>query len=356
MCRGVVVVYGCRHKEVSQVYMCKTAFTSQQNSAGWASILYCFTGTEPRRKCGQTETERQFVDEPCLSCSRALTRSQSLPNSSQLGPSASVHLHSSLSGGVAPRAYMPMPMPEPMMLVGPSPSPFTAPRIQGKVKAAHLEPARPQKALLATVPSSSRAVPTPTAAPLPPSGRRSSPPVRPPRSPLSASTSLYPLVAPRPVRPPRPHPSMSPLPLPGQVAHGRSNSLPHIASNSGASQLPRTRPAVASSSSQSLPRYASSTSQSQLRSSYTSTPYRPSPLTQRPATIGIAPGRAGDSRPQKADKSLGKGSAAKAKFTPSTRVAPRHGIVTRISTALRTPKSTDSFACADAHRIERGGQ
>ncbi|CAK7268390.1 hypothetical protein SEPCBS57363_003069 [Sporothrix epigloea] len=241
------------------------------------------------------------------------------------------------------------------MMVGPSSSPFTAPAIQGNVEAAYLEPTRPQKALLVTIPSSSRVVPTPKAAPLPPSARRSCPPVRPPRSPLSASTSLYPFVDPRPVRPPRPHPSLSPLPLPGQVSHGRSNSLPHVASSSGASQLPRPRPAMAFPSSQSLPRYASSTSQSQLRSSYTSTPHRPSPLTQRPVTTGTAPGRASGSRPQKADKGKGTGSAAKT-FTPSTRTAPRHGIVSRISTALRTPKSTDSFACADAHRIERNGQ
>ncbi|CAK7263167.1 hypothetical protein SEPCBS119000_000344 [Sporothrix epigloea] len=343
MCRGVVTVYGCQHKEVSQVHMCQTAYASQNGSGAWASLVYCFTRVEPRRKCGQTVTERRFVDEPCLLCSRAPSRPQSLPDSSRSGNPLSVRPHPPLSNAVAPRAYKP----EPTLTGAQSSSPSTATGKNGKEKVSAPNPGRSGNALLASVPSSSRAVPPPKALTSPSSARRATPPVRPRRPAFSE-----PFEVPLPVRPPRPPPSLLPLPLTGppRMAHSRSNSLPVASSSRGTPQQARSRPAVATSSSQSLRRYDSPTTQSRLRSS-AATPQRPSPLPLRPVTTGITSGRTSSSRAQKLEK--GKGSSAKSSATPTRKVA-HVGLVSRISSALRTAKSTESFACVEAHRIERG--
>ncbi|CAK7244872.1 MAG: hypothetical protein STHCBS139747_006434 [Sporothrix thermara] len=425
MCRGVVNVYSCRHREVGQVYLCHKAYAAQRNAGIWASVVYCFTHIEPRRKCGQTATERRYVGEPCWSCktgiSQPLPRSQNPSSSSsfsslhnfpqqvplrsspqphpqqqqQPSPSSALHVrprsHSPPSGGVAPQAYMP----EPMMTLGPAsscsfstPSAATSAKDKGKARAVSPHLTRPQPALLISTntsssSSSSRGAPTPQVISIPSvslhssSARRAPPPSRPPRSPPLSSTSLNafePRRPVRPARPPRPHPSQSPFPLPGSSPPGprggsRSSSLASDNNNNnnnnnnnssssrsiGVPPLTRPRPTFSSGPPRSLPRFAAATSQSQSRSrSHTShaasATRRPSPLALQPMTHGHG---SASGRPQHTRNLRGSSSMSS---PASTRHPARHGIVSRISSALRSPKSTESFACAEARRVERGAQ
>ncbi|CAK7226100.1 hypothetical protein SCUCBS95973_006085 [Sporothrix curviconia] len=305
----------------------------------WASLVYCFMGVEPRRKCGQTATERRYIGEMCWSCNTGL--SQPLPPSH---PSAALPLSSAPqrrsrsppSGGVAPRAYMP----EPMMTMGPSPYSSTSAAVNRAIPPSL---ARPQPALVIPTPSSSRRAPVPQVISIPSVPSRSSPARR-------AATAP-------PSRPPRPHPSQSPFPhlSSAPARRGRSSSSPFASYSNGSSSrnappLTRPRPTLSVASAPSLPRFASATSQSQSRSVRAAPPRQPMTSASAPACmVGGGSSRAQPAKKTKSPSLI----LSKAATRPST----RQGLKSRISSALlRSPKSSESFACAEARRVERGSQ
>ncbi|CAK7202736.1 hypothetical protein SEUCBS139899_005463 [Sporothrix eucalyptigena] len=339
MCRGVVNVYGCRHREVGQIHMCNKAYSSQNISGCWPSLVYCLTGIEPRRQCSKTTTDRRYVGEPCWSCSRGL--SQPLERSNPSSPSSSsspLSLPSqSRSPPLAPKAYMP----EAMMSMANNQNPIQTPT--GPPAALVISPPTLVSSSNYSVSCGIISLPSVQSnRPLRPQRsfptRGSNRPVLPPSSTLQSSftrrTRASDPLSSSPLAPQRPTTSRGRSGL-----SGSSTSPLPISRGSAAPPLTRPRPTLPSSSS-SPARFASpSSSQSSFSRPRAASPPQPKvPVV----VVNRTPPLKTKTKPSLT-------------LSPSAAKRPQKGIVSRLQSSLRSPKSTESFACAESRKVERAG-
>ncbi|KJR84554.1 uncharacterized protein SPSK_09628 [Sporothrix schenckii 1099-18] len=305
MCQGVVYVYSCRHRDVGQFHLCHKARHPTNYSGCWPSMVYLFTGGVPKRQCENTKTVRQYHGEPCWTCRTNLSRPPAA-----VAPPRPSHF--------SPRSYEP----EPMMRME---KPKTATTDTSSATSSSIRRQQPRAPTLPPPVVISRSSPL-----LPPSPPRTSRPTnasgRVRISPAAARSGMV-MTSPAPFsRPPRISPSSSSS---RSRKSGGDALLPFPNSRSKMShrRLDQQAATLLEPPALTSPRPVSLTRPHVRRPPTSTGPYKTIPSSSSSLPAG--------------------------RSSPLARKQHKANIATRMAAALRTPKSTESFACVDSRRIER---